>query len=100
MKVEPCADPELGRGLPPGVKPQGYVLEAGELPELELEALLALGIVDAADVDQHLELAQRVVVQRLEHGDNPVARDVHGQLAAHDLPTLDGTAELGLDVFG
>ncbi len=43
VRVEPCAGPELGRGLPPGVKPQGYVLEAGELPELELDALLGLG---------------------------------------------------------
>ncbi len=43
VRVEACSGAELGRGLPPGVKPQGYVLEAGELPELEIEGLLALG---------------------------------------------------------
>jgi 23S rRNA (guanosine2251-2'-O)-methyltransferase len=41
--VQSCRGADLGRGLPPGVKPQGFVLEAGELPELELDALLALG---------------------------------------------------------
>jgi 23S rRNA (guanosine2251-2'-O)-methyltransferase len=44
VPVHPCRGPELGRGLPPGVKPQGFVLETGELPELELDALLALGV--------------------------------------------------------
>jgi 23S rRNA (guanosine2251-2'-O)-methyltransferase len=43
VRVEPCAGEALGRGLPPGVKPQGFVLEAGELPELQLDELLALG---------------------------------------------------------
>jgi 23S rRNA (guanosine2251-2'-O)-methyltransferase len=43
VRVEPCDGAALGRGLPPGVKPQGYVLEAGSLPELDLEGLLALG---------------------------------------------------------
>jgi 23S rRNA (guanosine2251-2'-O)-methyltransferase len=44
VPVHPCRGPELGRGLPPGVRPQGFVLETGELPELELDALLALGV--------------------------------------------------------
>ena len=43
VRIEKCAGPELGRGLPAGVKPQGFVLEAGELPELGLDALAALG---------------------------------------------------------
>jgi 23S rRNA (guanosine2251-2'-O)-methyltransferase len=40
VRVEHCAPADLGRGLPPGVKPQGFVLEAGEIPELELDAML------------------------------------------------------------
>jgi 23S rRNA (guanosine2251-2'-O)-methyltransferase len=43
VRIEECPGPELGHGLPPGVKPQGFVLEAGPLPELELTALAALG---------------------------------------------------------
>jgi 23S rRNA (guanosine2251-2'-O)-methyltransferase len=43
VQVVPCRSSELGRGLPPGVKPQGFVLEVGELPELELGDLLAAG---------------------------------------------------------
>ena len=43
VRVIECAASELGRGLPPGIKPQGYVLEAGELPELVLRELAALG---------------------------------------------------------
>lgn len=43
VRVQPCSGAELGRGLPPGIKPQGFVLEAGELPELSLPALLAIG---------------------------------------------------------
>jgi 23S rRNA (guanosine2251-2'-O)-methyltransferase len=43
VRVVACRGSDLGRGLPPGVKPQGFVLEAEELPELELAALLALG---------------------------------------------------------
>ena len=42
VEVVFCAPAELGRGLPPGLKPQGFVLEAGEIPELELEALTGL----------------------------------------------------------
>jgi 23S rRNA (guanosine2251-2'-O)-methyltransferase len=41
--VRPCPGNELARGLPQGVRPQGYVLEAGELPELEIDELLAVG---------------------------------------------------------
>ena len=44
VPVRPCSGAELGRGLPQGVRPQGFVLEAGELPELELDALLGLGL--------------------------------------------------------
>jgi 23S rRNA (guanosine2251-2'-O)-methyltransferase len=43
VRVAPTAGADLARGLPPGVKPQGFVLEAGELPELDIDALLALG---------------------------------------------------------
>jgi 23S rRNA (guanosine2251-2'-O)-methyltransferase len=43
VAVQHYRGPELGRGLPPGVKPQGFVLEASELPELDLDGLLALG---------------------------------------------------------
>jgi 23S rRNA (guanosine2251-2'-O)-methyltransferase len=43
VPVRPCRGSELARGLPPGVKPQGFVLEASELPELELDALFKLG---------------------------------------------------------
>lgn len=41
VRIEPCTAEALGRGLPPGVKAQGFVLEAGALPELELDALAA-----------------------------------------------------------
>jgi 23S rRNA (guanosine2251-2'-O)-methyltransferase len=47
VQVVPCRPSELGRGLPPRVKPQGFVLEAGELPELELGELLAASTGDA-----------------------------------------------------
>jgi 23S rRNA (guanosine2251-2'-O)-methyltransferase len=47
VRVVPCSAAELGRGLPPGVKAQGYVLEAGELPELSLSELAALGTPSA-----------------------------------------------------
>ena len=43
VQVVPCRASELARGLPPGVKPQGFVLEAGELPVLTLPDLLTLG---------------------------------------------------------
>lgn len=43
VQIMPCRGADLGRGLPPGVKPQGFVLEVGELPELDLAGLLALG---------------------------------------------------------
>jgi len=43
VRVELCSGQHLARGLPPGVKPQGFVLEAGPLPELELGPLAALG---------------------------------------------------------
>lgn len=43
VRVEFCAPADLGRGLPPGVKSQGFVLEAGEIPEFEVEALLEMG---------------------------------------------------------
>lgn len=43
VPVERCSGASLGRGLPPGVKPQGFVLEAGELPELELDELIRAG---------------------------------------------------------
>ncbi len=42
VEVVFCTPAELGRGLPPGLKPQGFVLEAGEIPELELDALIGL----------------------------------------------------------
>jgi 23S rRNA (guanosine2251-2'-O)-methyltransferase len=42
VPVVECTASELVRGLPPGVKPQGYVLEAGELPELGLKELIEL----------------------------------------------------------
>lgn len=45
LQVVRCRASELSRGLPPGVKPQGFVLEVGELPELDLTQLLALGPV-------------------------------------------------------
>jgi hypothetical protein len=65
-----------------------------------VEALRALGIVHPADVDQHLEQAQAVVMQGLEDRGDTIARDLHGEFAARDLPTLDGRAELGLDMLG
>ena len=43
VRVVPCRGADLGRGLPQGVKPQGFVLEAEELPELELDELLGIG---------------------------------------------------------
>ncbi len=43
VAVEECAAEALGRGLPQGVRPQGFVLEAGELPELSLDELLSFG---------------------------------------------------------
>lgn len=43
VRIQPCPGSELAKGLPQGVRPQGFVLEAGELPELEIDALLALG---------------------------------------------------------
>ncbi|MBM4383367.1 MAG: RNA methyltransferase [Deltaproteobacteria bacterium] len=43
VRVVECSASEIGLGLPPGVKPQGYALEAGELPELALAELSALG---------------------------------------------------------
>ncbi len=43
VRVQPCPGSELARGLPQGVRPQGYVLEAGELPELDIDALVGIG---------------------------------------------------------
>lgn len=43
VPVQPQAARELGQGLPIGVKAQGYVLEAGALPELGLEEVLRSG---------------------------------------------------------
>jgi 23S rRNA (guanosine2251-2'-O)-methyltransferase len=43
VPVERVAREKLEHLLPPGVKSQGFVLEAGFLPELAVEELLALG---------------------------------------------------------
>lgn len=43
VSVEPMVREKLDRLLPPGTKSQGFVLEAGPLPELSLEELLGAG---------------------------------------------------------
>jgi 23S rRNA (guanosine2251-2'-O)-methyltransferase len=70
VRVVPCPGPELGRGLPPGVRPQGFVLEAEALPELDLDGLVALGVrarrcfvaLDGVEDPQNLGAIARVAL--------------------------------------
>src|ERR1041384_7313648 len=56
------------------------VLEAEQIVD-DVEALLALGPIDAADVDELLEQAARIVAQESEERDDPVRRRLEHQLA-------------------
>jgi 23S rRNA (guanosine2251-2'-O)-methyltransferase len=68
VRIEPCSAEALGRGLPPGAKAQSFVLEAGELPELDLDALVSAGVpgsrcvvaLDGVEDPQNLGAVARV----------------------------------------
>ena len=51
----------------------------------DVEALLAVGIVGAANIDRTAEAAERIVAEESDHLDQVVARDLDGQLAERDL---------------
>ncbi len=51
----------------------------------DVEALLAVGIVDAANVDQRAEAAEGIVAQQRDHLDDVVAGDLDGELAERDM---------------
>src|SRR3989337_1815421 len=51
----------------------------------DVEPLLPLGVVDAANVDQAAEAAERIVAQELDDFGDMVARDLDGELAERHL---------------
>ena len=51
----------------------------------DVEPLLALGIIDAANVDQAAEAAQRIVAQEPDDLGDLVALDLDGELAERHL---------------
>ncbi len=67
----------------------------------DVEALLAGRVVDAADIDRHLELAARVIAQEGQHLDDPVARDVERvKLAMGNARAADDVPQGTLGVLG
>ncbi len=51
----------------------------------DIEALLALRVIDAANVDETAEAALRIVAQESEDLDDVLTRDPDGELAMGDL---------------
>src|SRR6185437_573275 len=67
-----------------GLDPDALVeLHAQEVVD-DVEALGPLGIIDAADIDQHLEEAFRIVAQKSEQPRDRGALDRHRELAMPD----------------
>ena len=52
----------------------------------DVESSLALGIVDAANVDQAAEAAGRIVAQEFDRGEKLLALDLDGELAKRHAP--------------
>jgi hypothetical protein len=55
-----------------------------------VEALLASRIIDAADVDEGIEQAARIIAQEGQHAHDVVARHQDRQFAVGDLAVEDG----------
>src|SRR5262245_18751206 len=80
--------------------PKALILARREQMIDHIEALRAFGIVDAANVDQLLELALAVIVQDRQHLWDVLGLNDHGELAkrhliAHQLATQQGVHMLG-----
>ena len=65
----------------------------------DLEALLALGVVDAAEIDQLLELALRLVAQVAQHALDRAGLHAERQLAAHQGGVEQNVAERRRDLL-
>ena len=64
-----------------------------------LEAPLAAGIIDAADIDQLAELAIGVVTQEGQHRDDGVPVHLDGQLSVGDLGARHHFRQRAKNVF-